>query len=392
MSQIRGRRSGGVATRVAGFGLALVLGGVACALSGCGAPDGYDPSLRYDLRTDPLVLRTPDSAPAGIAPSGKRDEVLALLPSLGGRLADPMRLPDPARRELAHALDDLFGTPAAPKVAGEAVGLDLSADRLAAGSKLYRRSCLQCHGMTGDGHGLAGLWVYPYPRDFRPGVFKTATGPDRKPSFETLVRLVRHGVPGTIMQPFDLVTDDEVRAATAYVVHLSVRGEVEFRVTKALLDETGEESVADVAAECRSVLARVLDRWAEGQRTPPPSLEPLGEPDDPGYADSVRRGARVFATAGCAKCHEDFGRTETFRYDAWGHAARITDLTRGEFRWGRDPADLAARVRNGIPGTSMPAHPMLTDAELRDVVRFVRELPYPQRLPPDVRDAVYPPK
>ncbi len=392
MSQERGRWSGGVTTRIVGFGLALLLGGAAVgslSLSGCESTDGYDPSLRYDLRTDPLVLRTPDSSPPAIAPSGKRDDVLAKLPSLGGQLADPKQLPPAVRAELTHVLDELFGTPAAPKVAGEAVGLDLSAAHLAAGSKAYRRLCLQCHGLTGDGHGLAGMWVYPYPRDFRPGVFKTAPGPDAKPSFETLTRLVRHGVPGTIMQPFDLIADDEVRGTTAYIIHLSLRGEVEFRVAKALLDETGEESVSDVAAECRKVLAKSLARWAEAQAAPVPVAEPPGEPDDPGYAESVRRGSQVFATAGCVKCHDDYGRKETFRYDAWGHAARIPDLTKGEFRWGREPADLIARIRHGIPGTSMPAHPLLSNDALRDVARFVREMPYPQRLPPDVTRTVY---
>lgn len=392
MSQIRGRWSGGVATRIAGFGLALLLGGAAIgslSLSGCEATDGYDPSLRYDLRTDPLVLRTPDSSPSAIAPSGKRDDVLAKLPALGGQLADPKQLPPAVRAELTHALDELFGTPAAPKVAGEATGLDLSTAHLAAGSKAYRRLCLQCHGLTGDGRGLAGMWVYPYPRDFRPGMFKTAAGPDAKPRFETLTRLVRHGIPGTIMQPFDLIADDEVRGTTAYIIHLSLRGEIEFRVAKALLDETGEDTVSDVAAECRKVLAKSLARWAEAQAAPPPVAEPLGEPDDPGYAESVRRGAQVFASAGCAKCHDDYGRKETFRYDAWGHAARIPDLTRGEFRWGREPADLIARIRHGIPGTSMPAHPLLSHDALRDVARFVRELPYPQRLPPDVNRTVY---
>ena len=393
MSQDRGCWSGGVVTRVAGFGLALLFGGVAVGsltLSGCDATDGYDPSLRYDLRSDPLVLRTPDTTPSKIADSGKRDDALVTLPTLGGQLADPKLLPVAMRAELTHTLDELFGTPAAPKVAGEAAGLDLSAEQLAAGSKVYRRLCLQCHGLTGDGHGLAGLWVYPYPRDFRLGVFKTAAGPDTKPRFEALVRLVRHGVPGTIMQPFDLIADDEVRAATTYIIHLSLRGEVEFRVTKALLDDTGEESVSDTSTECHKVLAKSLARWADAQTAPPPIVEPFGEPDDPGYEESVRRGSQVFSGAGCAKCHDDYGRKETFRYDAWGHAARIPDLTRGEFRWGRDPADLMARIRNGIPGTSMPAHPMLSDDALRDVARFVRELPYPQRLPPDVHHTVYP--
>ena len=44
------------------------------------------------------------------------------------------------------------------------------AGRLTEGGKLFRRQCLQCHNITGDGRGPPGLWVMPYPRDYRRGV------------------------------------------------------------------------------------------------------------------------------------------------------------------------------------------------------------------------------
>ena len=54
------------------------------------------------------------------------------------------------------------------------------------------------------------------------------------------------------------------------------------------------------------------------------------------------------------------------------------------------PADLAARVRHGLPASGMPANEQLTDEQVRDVALFVHELAYPNRLPPDVREQVYP--
>jgi mono/diheme cytochrome c family protein len=95
-------------------------------------------------------------------------------------------------------------------------------------------------------------------------------------------------------------------------------------------------------------------------------------------------------TAGCAACHRDYGRQDTYRYDVWGAVVKVHDLTRGEFRWGKDPATIAARVRHGIPPAGMPASSSLTDGQVADLVSFVRELGYPQRLPPDVREKVYP--
>lgn len=399
MRRGRGQRAGGVDFRVAGAGLALVLLGAALGVVGCGSgTDGYDATLRYPLRTDPLVLQTPPDVPPGPAPAGKSDEWVALLPDLRGEVADPRTLTDGQRAELTHALDGLFGTPAVPMVAipdrpTDLAGLDLSPAHLAAGSRHYRRLCSQCHGLTGDGRGPTGAWVYPRPRDFRQGVFKVATGPG-KPRAEALARVVRGGVPGSSMPLFDLIPDDEVRTLVAYTVHLSLRGEVEFLVTKALLDETGERDVADVSEESRTAAASVFDQWARAQAEPPPAPPPQSPPadaSDTAYQESVRRGHGLFTAAGCASCHQDYGRAEGFRYDVWGGAVRVPDLTRGTFRWGKEPADLAARVRHGVPASGMPANPALTDGQVADLVAFVREVGYPQRLPADVRDQVYPP-
>ena len=71
MSTVRGQLPGGVVLRVAGVGLALLF-------AGCdGAVDGYDPALRYPLRSDPLVVVTPPVEPTGLAPSGKSPIAMA---------------------------------------------------------------------------------------------------------------------------------------------------------------------------------------------------------------------------------------------------------------------------------------------------------------------------
>jgi mono/diheme cytochrome c family protein len=348
--------------------------------------------LRYPLRADPLVLAAPPAEPTAVAPSGKLDEAIAAFPAHGGKLLHPASVSAGHREQLQAALEGLFGTPAAPMIgtATDLGGLDLSPAHLAAGSRVYRRLCVNCHGMAGDGRGPTGPWVYPYPRDFRPGVFKAAVG-GRKPHVETLARLIRRGVPGTAMQPYDLIPEEEVRAVTAYVVHLSLRGEVESRLTQALLDETGESDVSDVAVECRAALEKSLGDWAKAQTVQTQTPAWPTDPADPAHQESVRRGQALFAGAGgCASCHRDYGRPDAFRYDVWGGVVRVPDLTRGEFRWGKQPADLVARVRHGLPGSGMPANEQLTDEQVRDLALFVSELAYPNRLPPDVREQVYP--
>lgn len=202
-----------VGSRIAGVGLALLFS----SLVGCdsGLSDGYDPELRYPLRSDPLVLQPPPDVPVSPAPPGRLNEWIAGLSERRGKLADPHELVNSPRLELQKALEELFGTPSAPLVAvpgrpTELPGVDLSAVHLAEGSRHYRRLCAQCHGLTGDGRGPAGAWVYPHPRDFRQGVFKTAIGTSKPPS-EALTRILRVGVPGSSMPLFDLIPDEDVR-------------------------------------------------------------------------------------------------------------------------------------------------------------------------------------
>src|SRR5262249_24554982 len=100
---------------------------------------------------------------------------------------------------LRKALLDIFGTPAGPRVAlpesddtratpDEAQALRLDRGTPGEGSKLYRRYCMQCHGISGDGRGPTGPWVSPHPRDYRQGIFKFMSTAERKPRRDDLFR------------------------------------------------------------------------------------------------------------------------------------------------------------------------------------------------------------
>ena len=48
---------------------------------------------------------------------------------------------------------------------------------------LFRKHCVQCHGISGDGRGPAAALLAPYPRDFRRGSFKFKSTPiGKKPT------------------------------------------------------------------------------------------------------------------------------------------------------------------------------------------------------------------
>lgn len=167
---------------------------VCLCMSGCGT-DEYPADLRFPERTDPLILELPQAQPTGFDSPGQFQQRLGDLLALeatgkGGKFVDPLDgekgLKPADRQQLTDALEKMFGTPSTPWLrpldpnntetveAVEQLKKDLKLDDaiLAQGTRLYRRHCLHCHGLSGDGRGTTAPWVNPHPRDFRQGQFK----------------------------------------------------------------------------------------------------------------------------------------------------------------------------------------------------------------------------
>ena len=383
--------------------VALVTAVLALLFLTSGGPDvdpPYEPAWKFPARTDPVVVALPTVHPTGRPDEPEKlDEQIARLGDIGGKVVLPEQLPEGQRQRLITVLDQLFGTPAAPEIvdldAGAGQAFLLTGSDLLAGAKQYKVACANCHGMTGDGRGAAGVWTYPHPRDFRSGKFKLATGAGAntgRPRFTDVKQVILKGVPGTTMQGTTR-PDRQVAQLAAYTIFLSVRGEVESEVLKALADP--DEGVTDIEAEAKKRLTAVLKKWTAADEEMPLSHAVQPRPDEvtADYAESVRRGQKLFVSqqAGCASCHTDYGRTPTYRYDVWGVPNRVRNLTEKERLWAREPADFARQLRNGLHAAGMPAAPVeLTDQDIADLVHFVRELPFPQRLPDDVRRQVEP--
>jgi mono/diheme cytochrome c family protein len=371
---------------------------------GCGSQP-YPTALAYPLRSDLIVDRLPDNSPDGPPAAGKLDEFIAAINERGGKTYDPANLSAEQKATLQRSLEEIFGSPSEPAVRGHddettqlADRLQFQPEKLAAGSVLYRKHCLQCHGLSGDGRGPTGQWVYPFPRDFRQGVFKYVSSSGsaaRKPTRADLQRLVAAGIERTSMPAFALLAEDDRDRLISYTIHLGVRGEVEYRMMRRLLSHQ-DDSDDDLVAEMRGTLTTVLRQWAEADvATIAPAAVPT--PDDPNlrvtaaHLDSVRRGFSLFTNQaiGCSSCHVDYGRQSRYLYDCWGGSVRATDLTEGAFHGGKRPIDLFQRIRGGVGPSGMPAA-VLSEDQVWDLVHFLLTLPVPKMLPSDVREHVYP--
>jgi mono/diheme cytochrome c family protein len=444
-------------------------------LAGCNTnvTGSYPVELKYPARTDPIIVDKPtDEQFYADQPGTMEQLVLRFGPpeqgGIGGKIFKPGDAPQDKRDQLNSELSKLFGTPAEPTVKvddalakkikeelnedslKQSLGIEaynkdvteelqLATDTLRAGSQLYRRHCLTCHGLSGDGRGPTGPWVNPHPRDYRQGAFKflsTDSGKlddlRRKPHRADLMRTLVTGVDGTTMPSFALLPEAELNQLISYVIHLSIRGEVEAAVLKSLAPGAPETNDDDKVLKEVDEIARfnyrfILENWAKSNldetvAKPPPYHPDLPESDPARYApssekerrESVRNGYKLFTNStpeedpkpfkgvgACLRCHQDFGRQANFLFDQWGTLARPANLTLAVYRGGRRPIDLYWRLYSGI-GAHMPASKLYKkDAEGQDteeldgkqywdLINFVLALPYPEMLPSDVRTKVYP--
>jgi mono/diheme cytochrome c family protein len=103
-------------------------------------------------------------------------------------------------------------------------GRRIDGSHLARGRRLYDRYCAICHGEAGDGRGPSAAFLWPPPRDFRSAQFKYAAGADGGlPTDGELARVVRQGLAGTAMQPWDL-PDAELGAILDHIKSFSPPG------------------------------------------------------------------------------------------------------------------------------------------------------------------------
>lgn len=257
------------------------------------------------------------------------------------------------QQEIANVLDGLFGTPDQP-IAPAGSGLDQAKLNLAAGPAwsddagvnhgLYRKHCVHCHGVTGDGRGPTARFLNPYPRDYRMGLFKfKSNAAADRPTDEDLHRILWNGAPGTSMPSFSLLASAEIEALVEYVKYLAIRGEVERALTSYVYDELGEdeddegrvyriplnpvdgEYAEDQREAIADIVADVSETWqAANESVVVPDEDAIPELDNrtaEERAASIVKGRELFydKRANCYTCHgpTGLGDGQTTDYDMW---------------------------------------------------------------------------
>ncbi len=234
------------------------------------------------------------------------------------------------QQAVADALGAMFGTPDAPFVLPES-GLNLDklkraagpvhSDKSGLGAGLYREHCVHCHGISGDGMGPTAAFLKPYPRDYRPGLYKfKSTIRAEMPTDDDLTRVIRYGVPGTAMPAFQVaLTPADTEALVEYVKYLSMRGQTELKLLEQI-DQLGENETLPTNREIlvEGSLQPVADKWkvAEEKIVQAPTV-----PADFRSAASIEKGRELFFSkkGNCFSCHGTTGLGDGQRddYDDW---------------------------------------------------------------------------
>jgi mono/diheme cytochrome c family protein len=411
----------------------------ALTLAGCG--DFNAGPMRYD-EAENLTREVADKTKANLAGKPKLQDAVrkAMTKQFG---PDPQHIVVPAGSvlpgggiRLANHWEFKKGNETVTK-AIKVVRIDAAGTRTEeeqrGGYGLYRLHCLHCHGVSGAGNGPTADFLYPRPRDYRPGKFKfTSTPNGAKPVRDDLRKTIREGLHGTSMPAFEaLMSPAELEQVLDYVVYLSIRGETEQSLIEeaAIADENDPNAISDDVVA--SVIQSVVKKWkdVETQVLNPPL------PRTASTRESVLHGRDLFLgyksrkgnTVDCVGCHgpEALGNGASFvaqevfndvvfggnpsqeeerlaKYsdsvrdlwgkslDDWGRPLRPNNLNRGIYKGGRRPLDLYWRISKGITGAKMPGHyPTIEPDEIWDLVNFVLALPYDSKL---LENAKLPPK
>ncbi len=209
---------------------------------------------------------------------------------------------------------------------------------MARGRNIYLHMCVFCHGKDGNGGGNATEYLYPWPRDFRAGIFKFRTTPTGTlPRDEDLYRTIVKGVPGTSMPAWqDALTPEDTWALIYHIKNFSERFKKE-KQGKKIIAKTHPESSPDLIA----------------------------------------RGKAVYEEKKCNRCHGDSlkgdGELSESLMDAWKHAVFVHDITNPQaLKGGHKPDDIFRTIAAGLDGTPMRSYIDIPEADRWALVHFIR--------------------
>jgi cytochrome c oxidase cbb3-type subunit 2 len=204
--------------------------------------------------------------------------------------------------------------------AASAVAQPPASPEIAAGKKIYRQVCEECHGREGHGDGEKAKSLGFRARDFSHGAFKCRSTPSGAlPTDDDLLRTIQRGLPGTPMTPHDDLSVDDRRRLLGFVKTLA-------------------------------------PRFASDTVPPPIAIPPAPASD----GAAVEEGRVLYRLLGCGKCHGAAGAADgpsaASLVDDWGDPIKVHNFVRtGKFKCGGDPADLYRTLHTGMNGSPMPS-------------------------------------
>lgn len=293
------------------------------------------------------------------------------LPETYPRRAESEQLSKAQRELIRQELKKRFGGPKSLKVpAFLTEKLGLKEETVLAGQRLFQEECAKCHGPVGDGNGR---WIDARrsARDFTRGAFKfTSTG--GIPTRDDLARIIRNGIPQSLMGDFSNLTEPQIQSLVQYIVFIGTRGVTELKLiagaknAEELTQELIKEEILSAAKPWETAKDRVIK---PGSPRPEESPAILAE------------GKALFLSerAKCYDCHGQNGEGDgpggQDIQDDWGNPMEPANLTLKEYRGGKRPIDIYYRIAGGLPGTPMPAMgKVLSSKEIWALERYLRSL------------------
>ena len=216
------------------------------------------------------------------------------------------------------------------EVDGSRIALPRSPEWIARGKEVYERRCIACHGVHGDGNGIAATFLYKQrPRNFTLGEFKFRLTKGPLPTDADLLRTITRGVRGTAMPAwFELPLDDRL-AVMQYIKYVLA------------VDRSDPQNPDFYFVD-----------------EPPGAALHIGAPPPPSTAMGAH-GREVWRQAKCWECHGDSGRGDGEKAaglkDDWGFPIRPANLTSGRFKSGPAVTDIFRTISTGLTGTPMPS-------------------------------------
>lgn len=291
------------------------------------------------------------------------------------------------------------------------------------GRKIYNFRCYFCHGYSGDARTLASSYIIPKPRNF------ITTDPQELPR-ERMLQSITSGVPGSAMAGFyNTITKKEIELVADFIrwefmvrrlpntrYHTKENGwdnherfivAFPFATGEMALD-TPDEALTERQREGKRLFLTTCischDRGRVEDEGPIWESRPVSFPRN-GVTPSVA-GKKLDAVSGASVYarhdnpvmisdptpRERQGETLFQKNCAFCHAADGTgknwigqflephprDLTANGFMGGQTGTTLLATLREGIPGTSMPAwKSVLSNEELVSILHYINRAFHP---------------